>query len=238
MKSILPLIMMGVFMTGCASLPEKQHSGHQVAFAKQGNSYQYLRYMPDNYDPKGEKMPVLVFLHGSGERGNDINLVKVHGPPQLVENGHDLPFIVISPQLESNEMWEDARLDATLKAAIAGTNYDPDRIYVTGLSLGGIGTWNWAIAHPDEFAAIAPVAAPSNVAFACKLKNVPIWLFHGMKDDVVSPIHSKDMERWINDCGGQVKATYYPDANHDSWTATYNNPEVYEWLLQHKLKAK
>ena len=238
MKSILPLIMMGVFMTGCASMPEKQETGHQIAFAKHGSSYQYLRYMPKNYDPKGEKSPVLVFLHGSGERGNDINLVKVHGPPKLVENGHDLPFIVISPQLEDDEMWDNDRLDATLKAAVSGTNYDPSRIYITGLSRGGAGTWNWAIAHPDKFAAIVPVAAWSNAGFACNLKNVPIWLFHGLKDDVVSPIHSQDMEKWINECGGHVKATYYPDANHDSWTATYDNPEVYDWMLQHKLQAK
>jgi predicted peptidase len=230
--------MMGVFMTACASLPENQQLGQQVAFKKQGEAYQYLRYMPKNYEQKGEKSPVLIFLHGSGERGEDISRVKVHGPPHLVDSGRDLPFIVISPQLEDDQMWDNARLDATLKTALSGTNYDVNRIYVTGLSRGGAGTWNWAIAHPDKFAAIIPIAGWSNVGFSCNLKNMPIWVFHGLKDDVVSPIHSKDMERWINECGGKVKATYYPDANHNSWTVTYDNPEIYDWLLQHKLQAK
>lgn len=234
MKAIINIILAGLLMTACASVAQSPSAGQQLAFKEHGISYQYLRYLPNNYTPKGAKMPVLIFLHGSGERGTDIIRVKIHGPPRIVDQGKDLPFIIISPLLDDGEMWENERLDATLKAALRGINYDETRIYLTGLSLGGVGTWNWAIAEPNKFAAIIPIAAPSNLSFACKLKNTPIWLFHGLKDDVVSVVHSKDMEKWIKDYGGNVKATYYPDAGHDSWTATYDNPEIYDWLLQHQ----
>ncbi len=225
----------------CASMGDMKttmpQNGNQIKREAMVNSYQYLIYLHENYDAKSaEKYPVLIFLHGSGERGTDIEKVKIHGPPRLIKEGKDFPFIVISPQLPEGKMWEVSYLDATLDNAIKGLKADKSRIYLTGLSLGGMGTWGWAGAHPDKFAAIAPVCGMSNPMDATKFLNLPIWAFHGAKDDVVPPKGSSFMVNMVNDLGGNAKITLYPEANHDSWTETYNNPELYEWLLAQKAK--
>lgn len=235
----LVIILSALALCNCAGLSGMhtftQQIGVQTQKAAQSNSYQYLIYLPKDYSAKSsEKYPVLIFLHGSGERGSEIEKVKIHGPPRLIKEGKDFPFIVISPQLPESKMWEADKLDATLDYAIKGLNADKGRIYLTGLSLGGMGTWGWASAHPKKFAAIAPVCGMSNPMDATKFLNLPIWAFHGAKDDIVPPKGSSFMVNMINDLGGNAKITIYPDANHDSWTETYNNEEFYKWLLQQK----
>lgn len=224
-------------LSNCAGLSGmeqyKSNIGNQVKKEAKSNSYQYLIYLPENYDSKSaEKYPVLIFLHGSGERGTDIEKVKIHGPPRLIKEGKDFPFIVISPQLPEGKMWEVSYLDATLDDALRGLKADKGRIYLTGLSLGGMGTWGWAGAHPQKFAAIAPVCGMSNPMDANKFLKLPVWAFHGAMDDVVPPKGSIFMVNMINDLGGNAKITLYPEANHDSWTQTYYNPELYEWFLK------
>lgn len=233
-------LFLGTFaLSNCASVSPmdkvNMQIGTQIKRDAMANSYQYLIYLPKNYDANSnEKYPVLIFLHGSGERGSDIERVAIHGPPRLIKEGKDLPFIVISPQLPSEKMWETSYLDATLDNALKGLKADKSRIYLTGLSLGGMGTWGWAAAHPEKFAAIAPVCGMSNPMDATKFLKLPVWAFHGAKDDVVPPKGSSFMVDMINDLGGNAKITLYPEANHDSWTATYNNPALYEWFLAQK----
>jgi predicted peptidase len=111
---------------------------------------------------------------------------------------------------------------------------DEDRIYLTGLSMGGYATWAWATLQPGRFAAIAPIAGGWAPEDACKLKELPIWAFHGAKDSVVPVGPHQQMIDAINACGGDAKFTVYPDADHDSWTATYANPELFEWFLRHR----
>jgi predicted peptidase len=113
---------------------------------------------------------------------------------------------------------------------------DKDRVYLTGLSMGGYGTWALAAAHPEKFAAIAPICGGGNPAEAAKLARLPIWVFHGAKDPTVPIERSKEMVEAIKAAGGDAKFTIYPEAGHDSWTETYNNPELYQWLLAQKRK--
>lgn len=195
----------------------------------------FLLYLPKGYDQQdGRKWPLIVFLHGSGERGDDIEKVKVHGPPKLVAAGQDFPFIIVSPQAPGNTVWNGDTLNALLDELIARLPIDVERIYLTGLSLGGYGTWGIAADRPERFAAIAPVCGAGDVKTACRLKNLPIWAFHGEKDTVVSLKDDQDMVDAVKACGGDVKFTVYPGVGHDSWSETYANPALYEWFLQHQ----
>ncbi|WP_259391906.1 prolyl oligopeptidase family serine peptidase [Paenibacillus thiaminolyticus] len=201
---------------------------------------QYLLYLPAQYDASSDKKwPVLLFLHGAGERGNDLEKVKVHGPPKLAEHA-DLPFIIIAPQCPEHSHWQlemDAVI-ALLDEVTAAYRADTDRIYVTGLSMGGFGTWGLGIAYPERFAALVPICGGYNPQQVSLLKQVPVWGFHGAKDTVVPLSQSEAMVEALREAGGDVKLTVYPEAGHDSWTETYNNHELYEWLLQHSLRSR
>ena len=197
----------------------------------------YWIYLPQDYE-KQEKVPLLLFLHGAGERGNDLNKVKVHGPPKLIEAGKKFPFIVVSPQCPDGRWWATHELVALIDNLESKYKIDPDRIYVTGLSMGGFGTWALADRIPNRLAAIAPVCGGGNTVTARSLAKLPTWVFHGAKDTVVPLTLSQDMVDAIKKHGGEPKLTIYPEAGHDSWTETYNNPEFYEWLLAQKRSSK
>lgn len=215
----------GLLVTSCAT-------ANDTPMPVATGPYQYLRYLPKDYQINGNnQFPVLIFLHGSGEIGNDIEVVKKHGPPMLIAQGQDFPFIVISPQLDAQGGWNISRLDQTLFTATNGLRIDTSRIYLTGLSLGGYGTWEWAAAHPKLFAALAPVAGRGRVSTACAIKHIPIWAFHGARDDAVPVRGSRAMIRALRACGGRPKFTLYPNEGHWSWVPAYNDPALYEWLL-------
>ncbi len=195
-------------------------------------SYDYLLFLPKQYDTRG-KWPLILFLHGSGERGSNVNDVKRHGVAKIVENQPEFPFIVVSPQCPRGQHWSVPLLNTLLDEAIAAYNVNLERIYLTGLSMGGYGTWRLAAAQPDRFAAIAPVCGGGNPMDAYKLKDLPIWVFHGAIDRIVPFRESEKMVTALKDCGGNVKFTVYPETGHDSWTETYANPALYDWFLQH-----
>lgn len=199
----------------------------------------YLLYLPEGYrKPRGEgtkRWPLMLFLHGAGERGTDLALVKKHGPPKLVERGRSLPFIVVSPQCPRGRWWDTDVLAALLDEVVGRLAADTDRIYVTGLSMGGFGTWNLGAASPQRFAALVPICGGGDPKTAAKLKGVPVWAFHGGRDPVVRPEKSRQMVDAIKAAGGKdVKLTVYPEAGHDSWTKAYDDPALYEWLLKQK----
>jgi len=203
-------------------------------------SADYLVYLPDGYQETEEvKWPLLVFLHGSGERGNDLEKVKVHGPPKLIEQGRKFPFVVISPQCPESTDWDPETVFAMIKHVARIYRIDETRVYLTGLSMGGRGTWDLAMAYPDYFAAIAPVCGRVNRNYAKRageLRNLPVWAFHGAADDVVPIADAAKMIKALKDCGNNARFTIYPLSNHDSWTETYNNPELYEWFLSNRRK--
>ena len=194
---------------------------------------QYLLSFPAGYDNSKQKWPLVLFLHGAGETGNDLEKVKTHGPPKLVETKGPFPFILVSPQCPSRG-WNPDVLNALLDSLIKEHRVDKNRVYVTGLSMGGYGTWALAAAHPEKFAAIAPICGGGNPADAGKLARLPIWVFHGGKDTTVPLQRSEEMVQAIRAAGGNPKFTIYPEAGHDSWTATYANEEFYQWLLAQK----
>jgi len=195
---------------------------------------QYLLYLPDDYNQSRKDWPLMLFLHGAGERGNDIEKVKVHGPPKLIENGKKFPFLIVSPQCPEEQWWDLDILSALLDDITETYKIDKTRIYLTGLSMGGYGTWGLATQHPERFAAIAPICGGGNPKKASVLNKLPVWAFHGAKDQVVPLEQSQLMIDAIKKAGGNPRFTIYPEAEHDSWTESYDNQELYEWFLQHK----
>ena len=193
----------------------------------------YLLFLPEGYEPGGKQWPLILFLHGAGESGDDLNVVKKHGPPKIVEAKRDFPFIVVSPQ-SARRGWSPDALAALLDEIIVNYQVDRDRVYLTGLSMGGYGTWALAAAHPEKFAAIVPICGGGSPEDAAKLKDLPIWIFHGAKDNAVPLARSEEMVKAIEAAGGKVKFTVYPEAGHDSWTESYDNPALYDWLLAQK----
>jgi predicted peptidase len=194
----------------------------------------YQLFLPRGYGSRREPWPLILFLHGGGERGDDIERVKVHGPLKIAAQRPDFPFIVVAPQVATDMVWSTARLDALLEEVQEKYRVDPDRVYVTGLSMGGYGTWHLAMEYPHRFAAIAAISGGATPSGMCALKHLPIWVFHGAKDDVIKPDRSEELVERLKRCNGNVRFTVYPDAGHDAWTQTYENPELYDWFLQQR----
>ena len=195
----------------------------------------YLLYLPKEYGTVEKDWPLIVFLHGIGERGDDINKVKMHGPPKLIEEGREFEFIVVSPQCPGTAWWTNCneKVMALIDDVCEKYNVDQSRIYLTGLSMGGYGTWSVACTYPERFAAIAPICGGGLPITAQSLKDVPVWAFHGAKDPVVPLSQSEGMVEAVKKVGGDARLTVYPEAEHDSWTVTYENDELYKWFLEH-----
>lgn len=203
----------------------------------------YLAHFPKDYlKNTNKKYPLLLFLHGKGERGENIEIVKRHGPPKLINEGKwdaDLPFIVISPQLSSElYSWPREMINGLLNEVIEKYRVDETRTYLTGLSLGGIAAWEYAVHYPEKIAALIPVCGWGNGALACKLNDMPVWAFHGELDEVVKPKGSINMINAIKRCPNRnatnTKLTLYPNVAHNSWEKAYNDPSIYSWLLRFK----
>jgi predicted peptidase len=239
------------FLIGCSQMEKskmtsnslKQEGQHAQTFEKEITktlSCKYLLFLPEGYGKEKTHWPLMLFLHGAGERGDDLNKVEVHGPPKIVQTKKDFPFIVVSPQCPEDDWWtmKTEVLINLLDDIIARYDVDTERVYLTGLSMGGYGSWALASEYPDRFAAVVPICGGGNRIMSLFLKDMPIWAFHGAKDSVVPVEESKELVEAINARGGNAKLTIYPDANHDSWTETYNNQQVYDWLLKHRLTSK
>lgn len=237
---VLPAVAVAVALAagGCATVsPVKaplapgQHAGAFDAQVARPVHLPFLMYVPQEAAVPGAKLPLLLFLHGSGERGKDLEAVKRNGPPRLIAEGRAFPFFVASPLLAKGASWEPYELNALLDELLGTYPIDPDRVYVTGLSLGGYGAWFFATTFPERVAALAPICGWTDPESACRLKNVPVWAFHGAKDDVVPPKESVDMVDAVKACGGDARLTLYPDQNHGAWVPAYEDPQLYAWLL-------
>ena len=208
----------------------------------------YTLFLPKGYDANGKKKwPLMMFLHGSGERDGNVWRVNFHGPTKYIEKHPDFPFILVSPQCSPGCKWSDDSLLGLLDEVIAKNRVDTNRVYLTGLSMGGYGTWSLATTYPERFAAVAPICGgEGNIGIVLSLhddnkkkdalKRLPIWAFHGAKDNVVDVTESERMVALMKKAGNRnVKLTIYPEVTHNSWTRTYDNPELYEWFLKYKL---
>lgn len=191
-------------------------------------SLPYLLYAPETSVP----VPLILFLHGSGERGDDLIHVGDEGLPEILANLPEAALVVV-PQCPENTRWADnlEALGTILDTVVAGHTVDLNRLYLTGLSLGGQGSWYLAARTPERFAALVPVCGRSNPEAAEKLKTLPIWVFHGANDDTVPPDESKKMVRALEEVGVNVKLTIYPGVGHDSWSKAYSEPELYTWMF-------
>lgn len=225
------------FTAQCATAADEQPGVQRAAHAAVQVPVQinYLLYLPQDYAQQ-EKWPLLLFLHGAGERGDDLELVKKHGPPKLIAAGKHFPMIVVSPQCPRNQSWEPFHLLALLDELEKHYKVDPERVYVTGLSMGGFGTWALAGKAPPRLAAIAPICGGGEPIWTRQFAHLPVWAFHGAKDRVVPLERTQVMIDALKANGGDPKLTVYPEAEHDSWTETYNNPELYEWLSAQRRK--
>ena len=194
-------------------------------------------------------VPLLIFLHGRGEMGdslNELSKVRVHGPLSYIDQGNELPFIVVAPQMKKGDkFWSRAFFDMIIKDVEQNYPVDSSRIYLTGISLGGYATWYFAMTYPDKFAAIAPIAGGDIFQFdlagigkemstICKIKHVPAWVVHGNRDFVVPANDAKELVAELKKCGANVKFTLYKDKGHISWKETYDDPAFYKWLMSQR----
>jgi predicted peptidase len=210
-----------------------------------GHESPYVVFVPKDYDGKKE-YPVILFLHGAGETKNPKATkqgkmpVEVGIGPAIKKREKDFPFIVVIPQAEGFGWGADTanakRALAMLDAVMKDYKVDPKRQYLTGLSMGGMGTWSVAVAHPDRFAAIVPICGRGDTSKAEKIKDLPVWAFHGDADTAVNVSGSRDMIAAIKKAGGDPKYTEYPGVGHNSWDKAYGTDELYTWLLEQKKK--
>jgi predicted peptidase len=201
----------------------------------------YLLYLPADYEKDArKKWPLMMFLHGKSQWGDNLELVKKHGPPKMIAEGKSFDFIIVSPQCPNDIFWPEQTdvLINLLDEVESKYRVDTDRVYLTGLSMGGFGTWTLAEKYPQRFAAIAPICGSGEQYLAYRLKNVPVWAFHGARDRLVPVQRSQEMVDEVKAAGGDAKLTIYPDAEHDSWTQTYENAELYEWFLSHRINDR
>ncbi|MES1217585.1 MAG: PHB depolymerase family esterase [Bacteroidota bacterium] len=227
--SFRKIIFVFLFLTDIAFANAQQTAEKFVQETK------YLLYLPDGYaNDTTQRWPLMLFLHGSGESGTDLEKVKAWGPPKLIEAGKKFPFIVVSPQAPPQTGWKADVLKAMLDDLKKKYRVDNDRVYLTGLSMGGFGTWDLSEKYPDEFAAIAPICGGGDAGKAWKLRHMPVWCFHGAKDNVVPITASQTMVDAVKVYNQNVKFTIYPEAPHNSWEETYNNDSLYSWLLAQK----
>jgi predicted peptidase len=195
-------------------------------------AFNYLLALPDGYETDPTyRWPLLLFLHGGGERGDDLTQVARFGPPQLIAAGQKFPCLVVSPQCPEDSWWNLPALEALLVEIARRHRVDPDRIYLTGLSMGGYATWGLAQRHPERYAAIIPICGSGDLKRAPRLRDLPVWAFHGARDEAVPPRESQKLIDAIRTAGGAPRFTLYPDAGHDAWTQTYANLEVFQWLF-------
>lgn len=241
-----------VALTACSSTqpaahakPASKQMAKEFTFKRTASVHvKYLLFLPGDYKKTGEqRWPLILFLHGSGERGTDVWKVAKHGPPKKVTEDPEFPFILVSPQCPEGRTWAKDELLALLDEITSKYAVDVNRVYLTGLSMGGYGTWNLGLAHPEKFAALAPICGGGDLINAIlssrekpeALKTLGVWAFHGAKDPVVPVEESQRMVEVLKKIGvPDVKLTIYPEAGHDSWTETYKNPEFYRWLLAHE----
>jgi len=240
--------LIAAILAACAGVPVGQHPiKSTVKLEKGSREVSALLYVPEAYGKdRKAKWPLVLFLHGMGECGTNLELLKKHPLPEMLETRGDFPAIVVSPQLRSPyDGWEPEleALNALLLQIQSRLSVDPKRVYVTGLSMGGSGAWRIVLRFPRRFAAVVPVAGfwdwgnrglPSNI---CDLRDLPIWAFHGGRDSSVPLWQDEIIVAALKACGSSLKFTVYDDAEHeDTWRKAYADPALFDWMLAQTLE--
>jgi len=209
--------------------PLQKHFSTRISREVEDN---YLLYLPKQYSKK-ESWPLLIFLHGSGSAIEDIEKIRMGGPPQRFEQGMDSEFILLAPQLHANLPWDVERVFALIQKISMKYKVDSTRIYLTGLSRGGFGVWELAVSNPNMFAAIAPIAA-RDIPGVERLAKSNIWIFHGQDDDGVPWQGSQFMYNRLKHTGANVQLSLLEGVGHNAWDFAYNSDEFWSWLLSQK----
>ena len=196
----------------------------------------YLMYLPEEYD-NDKAWPLVVYLHGAGERGNDLEKVRGVDLPALAERRHDFPFVLVSPQCPESSSWEPERVLTLIEHICTNWPVDRQRVYLLGYSMGGFGTWRTAAVEPERFAAIVPIAGGENTEHADRLAGLPIWAFHGDNDKSVPLKASQEMVEAVRAAGGNAKLTIFEQAGHGIPAMTFAKAELWDWLLAQRRAA-
>ncbi|MBC7744163.1 MAG: prolyl oligopeptidase family serine peptidase [Flavobacterium sp.] len=259
MRSVIPIILLMTILTSANAQENNEYKADK--FIEGTDTLLYRILMPENFDP-AKKYPVLLFLHGAGERGNDNEIQLTHGSKLFLqpEVRRNFPAIVIFPQCPSTSYWSNVKssniegkrsfdfatsgkptkamkLLINLMETVKDLPYtDNNRFYSAGLSMGGMGTFEIIRRMRGDFAAAIAICGGDNPKNVKKYKNVPLWIFHGAKDDVVVPENSQIVVDALKAKGADVKFTLYPEANHNSWDLAFAEPELLSWLFSHHKK--
>ncbi len=233
------------FSDSCVAQTPSPTPGKQVEQSLQtsdGGTMPYLLYLPTNFDP-AEKSSMMLFLHGRGESYGPLSLVGKWGPPRFAARGDELPFVLVSPQCPEDDSWskptQQKRVVELLDHIVKTYNIDEKSICLTGLSMGGYGSWRLAADHPERFSSVVPVCGGGDPADAEKLKDLPIWVFHGDQDGAVPFQRSVEMVDAIQKAGGtKIRFTSLEYIGHNCWSATYATPELYQWISKQKKSAE
>jgi predicted peptidase len=213
------------FLFSCPSPPEP---------ILEMTGYKYFVVLPENYAQQ-QTYPLILFLHGAGCGSDDFKVFKSWGLGDYADSTANFPFVVVAPQTQEN--WYPPLLSNVIDQVCRNYSIDSTRIYVTGFSMGGYGTYNLALAYPKRFAAIVPVCGYGFLDRACEMAQLPVWLFHNEGDPTVESQYSHAMIDSLLKCGAlEVRSTFYLETTHNAWTAAYHNPELYSWLLSHVKK--
>lgn len=256
MKCLAVAALAGALTMGVRSETVSEMTTPETYTAASGETLRYRLYLPKPADPK-QKLPIVLFLHGAGERGTNNVSQLLHGIPSLIRYGKESgdPAILIIPQCPTGGLWASVARGApsqtkpdepaaplrlalaVLRARIEALPVDRDRVYVTGVSMGGFGTWDAIQREPELFAAAIPICGGGDVAMAPKLRHLPVWVFHGEKDTIIPASRSRDMVAALQAAGGNVQYREYPGMPHNVWTKTYDDFEVLKWLFTQRRNA-
>ena len=200
----------------------------------------YYLYFPENYVDTNKNFPLLLFLHGGGESGGELDELKSNGPPKLIAEGKQFPFLILAPQNPHKKKWWNTKAVVQLLDTVVRNNrVDQDKVYLTGLSRGGSAAWELAVQYPEKFAAMAVVCGMAPVPYAAWIdRNMPIWVFHGTEDRSIPISESEEMVRKLKSIGQNVKFTRYEGVGHNSWERAYTTEELYDWFVKQRRNTK
>lgn len=233
LKRLLLLFLLMSTASGCSAQSHLESGKQEVSVSQ---TLEYYLYFPPEYEgAETKKFPLLLFLHGGGESGGDLEMIRKNGPPKLLAEGNDFPFLILAPQNPHKKQWWDVRaVMALLDNIVSEYQVDTDRLYLTGLSRGGSASWEIATQYPDTFAAMAVVCGMAPVPYAHWLnKSMPVWVFHGTDDPVIPFSESEDMVLKLKEMGYDVRFTAYEGVGHNSWEKAYLEEGLYEWFLKY-----
>lgn len=231
MKSLLLLL------SACTLASAAPTESTEIYEAVPGESLRYLQFLPEGYgEAAKQETPLVIFLHGAGERGTDLVGVRKHGPTKHAMEGHGYPFVLVAPQCPPGRWWKPEEVLALTHHLVETLKVDPKRIHITGLSMGGFATWACIAQEPELYASAIPICGGGDPAAVGRFKQLPIWAFHGELDESVPVAKTREMEAALTEAKAPAfRVTYFPGVGHECWALAYDNPAVFAWMmLQHR----